>query len=338
MRELTTTVDLPELLRTALGAAAEIVGVERLRGGSKKGVYRVRLAGTAPAAVIVYRWAPDEDFWPETGGESPLDPLTPATGLAPYLAAHHALRDAGVRTPELLHATEPGATDPGTPGSPSADLAVVEDLPGGTLESLLADDPTRAATPLTELARVLDHMRHAQSSHYGRVGTPHPSDVGSASAPTPAEQLVLDRALRDLTEAASRDATIHAAHDRLATRLHDLRARVHPRTAYGLVHGELGPDHVLLDADGHPVLIDIEGLLHFDVEWEHTFLRLRFGAHYDRLARPDLDPDRLALYALAQHLSLVTGPLRLLDGDFPDRRAMLGIAAHNAGAALATLE
>jgi hypothetical protein len=29
------------------------------------------------------------------------------------------------------------------------------------------------------------------------------------------------------------------------------------------------------------------------------------------------------------HLSLVAGPLRLLDGDFPDRRATLGIAEHN---------
>ncbi|MFD8807967.1 phosphotransferase [Streptomyces sp. NPDC059597] len=336
MRELTTTVDLPALLRTALGVPAEITGVERLRGGSKKGVYRIRLAGTGPAAVIVYRWAPDEDFWPHNGGESPTDPLTPATGLAPYLAAHRALQEAGVRTPELLHTTDPGGAGSGTTDSPTADLAVVEDLPGGTLESLLTEDPARAAAPLAELARALDHMRHAQAPHYGRVGNPHPSDVGPDR--TPAEQLVLDRALRDLTEAASRDTTIHAAHDRLATRLHDLRARVRPRAAYGLVHGELGPDHVLLDSDGHPVLIDIEGLLHFDVEWEHAFLRLRFGAHHDRLARPDLDPGRLALYALARHLSLVAGPLRLLDGDFPDREAMLGIAAHNARAALATLE
>ncbi|WP_018548305.1 hypothetical protein [Streptomyces sp. LaPpAH-108] len=334
MREPTTPFDLPELLREALGPRAEAVGVERLRGGSKKGVYRVHLDGTGPATVIVYRWAPDEDFWPEPAGEPRPDPLTPATGLAPYLAAHHTLRQAGVRTPDLLHATDPGAIAPGTPtpAPGTADLAVVADLPGGTLESLLTADPTRAATPLAELARALDHMRHAQAPHYGSVARPHPAD------PAPAEQLVLDRALRDLAEAARRDPTIHPAHDRLAARLHDLRAHVRPRITYGLVHGELGPDHVLLDTDGHPVLIDIEGLLHFDVEWEHTFLRLRFGAHYDHLARRDLDPDRLALYALAQHLSLVAGPLRLLDGDFPDREAMLGIAAHNARAALATLK
>lgn len=97
-----------------------------------------------------------------------------------------------------------------------------------------------------------------------------------------------------------------------------------PRAEYGLIHGELGPDHVMVDADGRAVLIDIEGLMHFDVEWEHVFLRLRFGERYPVLSRPGLDPRRTDLYALAMHLSLVAGPLRLLDGDFPDRAAMGG--------------
>jgi hypothetical protein len=35
------------------------------------------------------------------------------------------------------------------------------------------------------------------------------------------------------------------------------------------------------------------------------------------------------LYALAMHLSLVAGPLRLLDGDFPEREGMLQIVEHN---------
>jgi hypothetical protein len=114
---------------------------------------------------------------------------------------------------------------------------------------------------------------------------------------------------------------------------------VAPRQEYTLIHGELGPDHVLVDS-GHAVMIDIEGLMFLDVEWEHVFLELRFGPHYAVLAEghiKELDQQRLALYRLAIRLSLVDGPLRLLEGDFPHREGMLAIAESNAQAALALL-
>ncbi|GAA3156431.1 hypothetical protein GCM10017687_87990 [Streptomyces echinatus] len=95
------------------------------------------------------------------------------------------------------------------------------------------------------------------------------------------------------------------------------------------MHGELGPDHVRVDTDGNPVPIDIEGLMYFDVEWEHVFLRIRLHDAYPPLRVDGLDEDRLAFYLLAQRLSLTAGPLRLLDGDFPDRAVMAGIAEHN---------
>lgn len=113
-----------------------------------------------------------------------------------------------------------------------------------------------------------------------------------------------------------------------------LAASVRPRAEYAVVHGELGPDHVRVDAGGNPVLIDIEGLMYSDVEWEHVFLRIRLHEAYRPLAVPGLDEDRLALYTPAQRLSLTAGPLRLLDGDFPGRAFMAGIAEHNLKTAL----
>jgi hypothetical protein len=76
--------------------------------------------------------------------------------------------------------------------------------------------------------------------------------------------------------------------------------------------------------------------MYFDVEWEHVFLRIRHhDSYYPPLAVDGLDEDRLALYMLAQRLSLTAGPLRLLDGDFPDREFMRGIAEYNLKQALA---
>ena len=104
------------------------------------------------------------------------------------------------------------------------------------------------------------------------------------------------------------------------------------------MHGELGLDHVLVDADGSPVLIDIEDLMYFDVEWEHVHMQVRLGRDWaETVGVDDLYEDRLALYMLSHRLFLVAGPMRLLDGDFPDRAFMRSIIEHNLCEALALL-
>ena len=60
-----------------------------------------------------------------------------------------------------------------------------------------------------------------------------------------------------------------------------------------------------------------------------SFLEMRFHQTDDNLRSDHLDEHRLQFSRLAQLLSLVSGPLRLLDGDFPDREFMLRIVHHH---------
>ncbi|MBP2704271.1 phosphotransferase [Microbispora sp. RL4-1S] len=327
MRRFAEIEDLSGLVRQAFGSGCRVVGVDRLRGGSKKGVYRVHVDGAGVASVVVYSWAETENFWPAAEEAASAGPLAPASGLVPFLAAQRSLDRLGVRVPRLLLADD-------SRHRYRADGAVVEDVGGGTLEGLFETDPARAAAALGDLAGMLTVMHRHHCPQYGRVDL---LEQGVTTGGASCEALVLERALRDLEEAADRDGRIAAEAGALGDRLRELAARVAPRAEYGLIHGELGPDHVLVDGDGHAVLIDIEGLMYFDVEWEHVFLQLRFGERYGALSQPGLDPQRLDLFMLAMRLSLVAGPLRLLDGDFPDRSFMRSIAEHNAVEALALL-
>ncbi|MEU3571796.1 phosphotransferase [Kitasatospora sp. NPDC036755] len=340
--------------RAALGGGRRLEAVERLAGGSKKGVYRLLMDDGTTA--VAYRWARSENHWPAAEGDDDLaDPFSPGLGLDLFEAAHARLAALGVRVPALRFAERAGERDgDGDSGSAAADLAIVEDVPGENLERLLARDPHVAAPVLARLGEALGAMRGHRAPGYGKIAV---VDGGGASHGPSCEAVVLDRALRDLAEAAARDPRIAGARDRFADRLRNLAAAVRPRAEYTVVHGELGPDHVLVDAAGRPVLIDVEGAMYFDAEWEHVFLRIRLDrADYHRLVAsgpsgPDgsdgsagfngsagLDEDRLALYALAQRLSLTAGPLRLLDGGFPDREAMAGIAEHNLRRALRLLD
>ncbi|WP_438306468.1 phosphotransferase family protein [Streptomyces sp. HUAS TT11] len=308
--------DLAPLARAALGRSRVLTEVRRLRGGSRKGVYRLALDDGSTA--VAYVWSPDEDYWDEQAAD-PRDPFSHASGLGLFSAAYERLAAVGVRTPRLLLADPTGTHLP-------ADAAVVEDVPGGSLEALLERDPYAAAATLAELAGALDAMRGHTAPAFGKVAV---VDRGGSAYGGSCEAVVRDRALRHIEEAADREPRVAAVRERLRDRVHALAAAVPPRTRHCLVHGELGPDHVLVDGEGRPVLIDIEGLMYFDVEWEHVFLELRLGPRHADLKPRDLDGERLRLYRLAMHLSLVAGPLRLLEGDFEDRGPMRAIAEYN---------
>lgn len=300
----------------------QVTGVSRLRGGSHKGVYRVACADGFSA--IMYVWAAEEDYWPAASapdGEASV--FGHASGLDLFSACAARFEAAGVRVPRVY------LVDASQTGYP-ADLALVEDVRGGTLEESLAADPVAARPVVERLGAMLTSMRGQRADHFGAVG-----GVSLSGDSGRCEQVVLDRALRHLERAAQRVPRIADARPRLAELLRSLAAAVSPRTEYSLIHGELGPDHVLIDDQGHPVLIDIEGAMYFDAEWEHAFLRLRFGDRYGWLGAAGLDEQRMRLYSLAHYLSLIEGPLRLLDGDFPDRDGMLSIVDANIERALA---
>ncbi|WP_328822153.1 phosphotransferase family protein [Micromonospora rubida] len=297
----------------AFGRERALLSVERLTGGTKKGVYRLTLDDGSTG--IAYVWHPTEDYWPAPSAPDPDDPFGHATGADLFTAAYRELTAAGVRVPGLLLAP----TARLVPG----EVAVVEDVRGGTLQDLCRRDPRRAGVVLDRLGDAVRAMHARRRDRHGRPGLDGPTAGRSV------QRIILDRAFGDLADAAARVERIAAVRDRLAGALAERYAAVAPRSRYGLIHGELGPDHVLVDARDHPVLVDIEGAVFLDVEWEHAFLELRFGEAYPALAVQGLDEDRMRLYRLALHLSLVAGPLRLLDGDFPDRAGMRAIAEHN---------
>ncbi|SNY05906.1 Phosphotransferase enzyme family protein [Paractinoplanes atraurantiacus] len=362
MRTFLTLGDVSDVVAEALGGPP--VALDRLTGGTKKGVYRLRRGDGTTA--ILYVWADNENYWPPSV-TVPDDPFTDASGLELFVANHAALATAGVRVPHLLWLDR------------DAGLALVEDVRGEKLEALMERNPEAAEAPLAELGNSLRRMHTTTAPRWGRlipatrpnplsaapfsaalaladplstapslagpspagapsVGVPPttspPASLGDISGGRSAQDVILDRALGHLRLVEPRDGRLAEAGPRIEEHLRRLHGAVRARSTYGLVHGELGPDHVLIGPDGEPVMIDIEGLTYFDVEWEHAFLQLRFGESYDRLKPVELDLDRLEFYRYAQVLALIEGPLRIAETDFPERDWMLQLAEWNIAKAL----
>jgi hypothetical protein len=317
------TEHLHRVLHTAFGPAHRGASLTRLRGGTKKGVYRATLD---ERSVIVYLWDESENYWPAGDPEVPndtSDPFPDALGADLFAKSNQCLRALGVRTPEIYFLDTSRAESP-------AGIAIVEDIQGGTLQEHWACRPDDAERITTELGEMLATMHSHRSSRFGKLA----SIDNHVPQNLRCEQLVLRRALGHLDHAAEHISRLNDSREELEDTLRFLAAGIPERSQYGLIHGELGPDHVLVDAHGHPAIIDIEGLMLFDIEWEHAFLEFRFGEHYLHLRQDGLDGSRLRFYRLCLHLSLCSGPLRLLEGDFPERDEMMGIVTWNAAKAL----
>lgn len=331
-QELLDRLTIDRLCTIALGRPVRVRSTQRLRGGTKKGVFRVTT--TDGVSIVLYVWHEDEDSWSSSSDPAAdVEPFTPANGMTLLTNAHERLRALDVRVPAVLHAEHRSSRSP-------ADCAVVDDITGCSLEKALEDDAAAAAPVLAELGSFLQRMATTTNDRWGKV-TRDGGDVGPSAArasTVPFHEVVLRRAHRHLTAAALREPRLAAAADRVVAVLDQRAAAVGPRhgSTYSLVHGELGPDHVLIDATGRPVLIDLEGLMWADVEWEHAFLEMRFGEHYEVLRLPGLDEARMRLYRLGLHLSLVEGPLRLIETGFPDAAFMADIAEHHLDRVLRT--
>lgn len=110
-RVVVTRDDLDGLARAAVGGGRRLAGVSRLRGGSKKGVYR--LAFDDGSTAVAYLWAEDENYWPAVADDS-ANPFSAGSGVSLFEAANRELQAAGVRTPQVYLIDRSGGTATGT--------------------------------------------------------------------------------------------------------------------------------------------------------------------------------------------------------------------------------
>jgi hypothetical protein len=115
--------------QTALGGGRRLDSVQRLAGGSRKGVYRLAMDDATTA--IAYLWVDSENYWPAAEGDGDL------------------------ADPDHNYC--------------SGDLAIVADFPGEHLMDRLARDPQAAEPTMARLAEALEAMRCYRAPSYGKV-------------------------------------------------------------------------------------------------------------------------------------------------------------------------
>lgn len=304
---------LQEDVSRLFGTDYRIRNSSRMHGGAQKVVYKIECSNKF--TCVLYVWDLAASYFQEEQTSPDINGRWYGSDLfemnTKFLTQH------GIRTPILYYLnTERQQCH--------LDYALVE-----YVEGQKAEDYFQHTNPLVQdqifqqLGDMLSNMHAIQRAGYGKL------NHEAINEDEKCHLIQLKDAESLLGYASHHLDSINNNHHKLLDTLHKFEANICSRASYGFIHWELGPDHVLVNDALEPVLIDIEGAMFYDLEYEHSFLEFRFGQHYRFLKNTNLDAQRMLFYRFYHHISLVTGGLKLLHRGFPNQQFAKGLIEYH---------
>lgn len=312
--------DLQQYVKETFGAGYVVNHVENRHGGAQKVVYKV--ACTNHFSCMLYVWDLSMNYFQQEIEAGQVNQLTYGCDL--FESNQAFLHRHGIRTPQVFYLNKERERYP-------FDFALVEYIDGLDATHYLDAEASVQEKVFGRLGTMLTQMHRLERETFGTVN----DNSGSAEK---CHTLELENAKQQLAYAANHISAFQSNQMKLYNKLDELEAAIEPRARYSFIHGELGPDHVLVNDELQPYLIDIEGSQYYDLEYEHSFLAFRFGDAYCYLNNARLDRSRMLFYKLYHHLSCTSGGLKLLHRGFPNRGLAEMIVEHNYKSALKFIE
>lgn len=309
--------DLQEYMGKVFGAGYLVAGIAKMHGGAQKVVYKIDCSNGF--SCVLYVWDLAMNYFQEEKANEDINEQSYGGDL--FELNNKYLTQQGILTPALYDLNKERSRYP-------FDYALVEYVDGQKSEAYFHHSDSRVQDEVFQrISDMLGGMHANERNNYGKLNN---SGINTGSC----QLLKMKNAEVQLSYASQHIDGIRVNQSKLLDVLYELESRIEPRSRYGFIHGELGPDHVLVNENLEPYLIDIEGASFFDIEHEHSFLEFRFGDYYRYLKNDTLDPDRMLFYRFHHHISLTSGGLKLLHRGFPDQQFAKDLADHHSRCAL----
>jgi hypothetical protein len=295
-----SSTDLSRYLKEALGEDRDVVSQTNMYSGAQKVVYRVDCSDGFQS--MLYIWDESKNYF--QAKKLQQSTIHESSGAELFEYNYKFLTERKVRTPEIYLMNREREEY-------VYDFAIVQYISGGSVEQAISRNNVESSEKVLNNVGILLRKMHAiQNPFYGSLWEGNIGDKETC------EEIILREAIENLDYLSKYIDQVKVNQHNLTQVLRELQGKIKPRKDYRLIHGELGPDHIMVDERLEVYLIDIEGMMFFDVEFEHSFLDFRFGDSYQYLADPQLDKDRLLFYKLHHHLSCTTGGLKLVQRGF----------------------
>lgn len=223
----------------------------------------------------------------------------------------------GINTPKLYYMDR-------TKSEFQFEYAYVEYINGCDMDAIIEKYPERVEAVMTSLRKNLEKMHAITGNKAGALNYLQENDFSTVEYALECAKKDIDYLVK--TDLANKSLYLNA--DRI---LNKIQNSIMDSTKYSFIHYELGPNHVLVDENNVTYLIDIEGAKFFDVEMEHSFLKMRFGQNYHYLEKSDLDLRKMKFYLLWHYLSNICGAHQLAKKNYYDMDDVKGMISNLTG-------
>lgn len=299
---------IEEKVRRCFGEDVSLKSLSRLLGGAQKHVYLGILDDGFK--FVVYVWDKSTSYFSDYENET--DDVFLSSSALMFELNNKLMVEHGIKTPRLYYMDE---------GFEEPVYALVEYIDGVNLDYVLEKQPERANVVLKSLKRNLDALHEIKSSKVGQLN----NFLGEEFDPIEYCYCVAFENVDYLVEVDEENASSYL---QLKIILENLMKNIERRCDFRFIHSELGPNHVMIDGEDNVYMIDIEGARFFDLEYEESFLKIRFTDNYKYLKSDNLDENRMKFYHIFHCFGNLSGAYELLAKNYYDKDDVLGMISY----------
>lgn len=302
--------DLQREINKVFGNKYDFLSLVRLYGGAQKGTYKITCKNQFE--FILHIWDESVSYFDHVSNDN--DTFTSNSAVL-FMKNQKLLKDNNISTPEIYYVDL-------SKESYEFEFAFVEYIEGSDLETLLYRDGKNCEDIMLDLRENISRMHMIQNNHPGDLLNAKEDDFLC-------EKYVQQQISKNLEYLFDHFEPVRGRETEVLHMNQLLYGSIETRRTYSLIHWELGPNHVMVNKKDQAYLIDIEGMKYFDLEYEHSFLELRFGEYYKYLKREDLDMNRMNFYRFNHYIANITGAHQLLMKNYYDREDVEGMISYN---------
>lgn len=267
-----------------------LINMEPLLGGAQKHCFLAECGNGF--SFVIYKWCEETTYFTYDSETA----IFRSSSASLFEENNKIMLENGVLTPKIYFIDR-------TRNEQNYDYAFVEYIDGLDIENISSKSPQRMSKAIESLTNNINKLHKIRSNRVGQIDRMQDEEFDILT-------FYFENLCEDCDYLINNDKDFKEMYLYAKEEASLLLKRISKSTEYTFTHGELGPNHVIVDKDNNAFLIDIEGAKFCDVEEENSFLKIRFN-NLLQAVDDEVDEDKMLFYHITHCFGNLRGAIEL---------------------------